>query len=292
MTSMIVKNDTIPTIQDTEGEYPLLTQEEENELATQIQTMHALQKTLDQASERSLSEKDKTTLANGKSARERFILSNLRLVYKIAQNPANACGLPTDVAKQAGMIGLIRAVDEFDPNKKARFSTYAYPTIERAIVRTAIDEGRTIRIPNYLQYIIWKIMKTQDQYMQEHQRLPTEEELAEALEIKSKGVETSLQVMKQRQVSLDYANTPSNGDNPEEQFCQLELIERISATLFEIPARQQRILILAYGLNGKEPLKNIEIGTLLGMTRERVRQLREQALKHLKNIYPELKDLL
>jgi len=249
---------------------PLLTPEEEIDLAQKIQAMNA----------------------GSEAARERMIRSNLRLVISIAKRYSNM-GLSFSDLVEEGNIGLMRAVEKFNPERGYRFSTYASWWIKQAIMRALSNQGKTIRIPVYMYDIISKWRKVRDGLMQKLSRVPTRKEIAAIMEVpvsKIKEIEniagrpSSLNAP----VSLDGTAElidlieDDSSQTPEAQMGEVLKNERIHELLDNLDEREKRILILRFGLGLHDTHTLEEVAQQFGITRERVRQIEAAALKKIR----------
>jgi RNA polymerase primary sigma factor len=228
---------------------------------------------------------------DARDAREQFIKANLRLVVSVAKNYVNK-GLSFLDLIEEGNLGLLRAVQRFDPARKCRFSTYATWWIRQAIRRALVNTSKTVRVPSYMVEIIAKWKTAANEFTQKHGRKPDMHEIAEAMDL---GVE-SIEILKRainasdnfsRPVSLDVM-WPTNevadvkeGSSPDHTvFSQMDS-ERIDMLLKAINPREAEVLRYRYGLYDGQPMTLGEIGKKLKITRERVRQIEKIALRKL-----------
>ena len=226
-------------------------------------------------------------------ARERMIQSNLRLVVNIAKEYSNP-GMTLGDLVAEGNLGLLRAVEEFDPDAGVRFSTYAAWWIKQSIKRALINAGQPIHIPAYLVKLISKWRKASRDLQSRYGRPPTSEELAKALRIGQKKADIIRQGLRAvnapSQMGADETQALSemiadeDGAMPEYALMQASNAPLVQAMLEHLEPRERRILELRFGMDGYEgpPRTFKEIGRIVGLTRERVRQLEKKALAELK----------
>lgn len=227
------------------------------------------------------------------SARERFIRSNLRLVVSIAKNYVNK-GLAFLDLIEEGNLGLLKAVERFDPARRCRFSTYGTWWIRQAIRRALVNTGKTVRIPSYMVELIAKWKSAQTRLTQKLGRNPEPHETAAVLGLKEdtfdmlqRAVETSSS--SSRPVSLDVmwpaqepADPEAPGQDPFGGSSDVD-VDKIEGLLKAIDDREAEVLRLRYGLYAGEPMTLGLIGKRLKITRERVRQIEKKALKKLQD---------
>jgi RNA polymerase primary sigma factor len=230
-------------------------------------------------------------------AKRRLIESNLRLVMSITRNYTKA-SVPLLDLIQEGNLGLIRAVEKFDYRLGFKLSTYATWWIRQAISRALAEQGRTIRLPVHVADRVRKVTRARRVLGQKLSRDPTLDEIAAESGFTPEQVRDLLELV-QDHVSLE---TPvgdgesSFGDLIEDTFAsapEAETADRLRSTeladaLAQLKPRMQRVLIARFGLDGSKPKTLEEVGAMLGITRERVRQLETRALRELRTVAPGL----
>ncbi len=245
---------------------PLLTREEERELGERVQ-------------------------AGDPEAREHMIRANLRLVVAIAKHYQKR-GLAFMDLIEEGNVGLMRAVERFDPDEEARFSTYAGWWIKQSIRRALANTSRTVRLPSYMLDLISKYKRTAAQLEEVLERPASTEELAASLEIPPENIALIRQAMRVAERSKGAVSLESmlgeqdalpdpHARSPMGEVADSEDAERIQTLLAALEPREAEILRLRFGLTDKGPLPLREIGELLGISHERVRQLEKRALARL-----------
>ena len=250
------------------GRVPLLTPEEEIELAIRIAD-------------------------DDKKAKQRLAEANLRLVVSIAKRYVGR-GMHFLDLIQEGNLGLIKAVDKFDYTKGFKFSTYATWWIRQAITRAIADQARTIRIPVHMVETINKVKKTNSQLLHENGRDPTAEEIAQRLDMPVEKVREILRVA-QEPVSLE---TPIGEEEdshlgdfipdddapaPADAASMMLLKEQLNDVLKTLTPREAQVLRLRFGLEGGHPHTLEEVGAIFNVTRERIRQIEAKALRKLRH---------
>ena len=254
----------------------LLTAEQERQLAYRMKKMTS---------------KKPEEVKDAKDARENFIKANLRLVVSVAKNYLNK-GLSFLDLIEEGNLGLLRAVQRFDPKRKCRFSTYATWWIRQAIRRALVNTAKTVRVPSYMVEIIAKWKTVANEFTQKHGRKPDMHEIAEAMQLGEESIEILKRAINasdnfSRPVSLDVmwpTNEVADGKEsslPDKTvFSQMDS-ERIENLLRSINEREAAVLRLRYGLYDGQPMTLGDIGKRLRITRERVRQIEKIALRKL-----------
>lgn len=248
---------------------PLLTKEQEVELATKYQ-------------------------AGDKRAKDKLVTANLRLVVMAAKRYSMHTSLSFDDLVQEGNIGLMRAVDTFDPTKGWRFSTYAMYWIKQAISRAVLNNSRVIRIPIHMLELKNKYSKAQKELFEVLQREPTTEEIAARMELKVEKVK-ELETLIKDPVSLNTAlNDEDDGtledlvadpnqDRPDDRIDNELRAKAINKVLDTLDEREKNIIIARYGLNGMRAKTLEELGIEYKLTKERIRQIEQTALHKLRN---------
>ncbi len=248
--------------------YPLINREEEVLLAQKIRL------------------KDQEAL-------DKLVRSNLRFVVSVAKKYQNQGVSLSDLINE-GNLGLIRAAHKFDETKGIKFISYAVWWIRQSILQALAEQSRIVRVPLNRAGALHRIGKRASTLLQELGRQPTHLEIAEGLDITEEEVAKTM-LISQVHLSLDAPMTPGEDnrlldylpDNtnrtPDEQTFEKALSEAIEESLAGLKERESKILRLYFGLDGQDPMTLEDIGTLLGITRERVRQIKEKALLKLRH---------
>ena len=234
-------------------------------------------------------------------AKKKLIESNLRLVMAITRNYTKA-SVPLLDLIQEGNLGLIRAVEKFDYKLGYKLSTYATWWIRQAITRALADQGRTIRLPVHVADQVRRLLRARRQLAQKYNREPTLAELARETQQSEERVRELLELV-ENPVSLE---TPvGDGESlygdliedvnalaPHEQSAEHARGKELAGALDQLNPRMRRVLALRFGLDGEPPQTLEQVGSQLGITRERVRQLETRALRELRTANPGLEHYL
>ena len=249
--------------------YPLISREEEAELARRIRV-------------------------GDQEALDKLVRSNLRFVVSVAKKYQNQGVSLSDLINE-GNLGLIRAAHKFDETKGIKFISYAVWWIRQAILQALAEQSRIVRVPLNRAGTLHRIGKRANTLLQELGREATHAEIAEGMDITEEEVAKTMSIS-QVHLSLDAPLTPGEDNRlldyladtvnptPDEQTFEKALTEAIEDSLGSLKEREAKILRLYFGIDETEPMTLEEIGTLLGITRERVRQIKEKALSRLRHV--------
>ena len=248
------------------NETPLLTAEQEKQLALRIEE-------------------------GDSEARDHMVRANLRLVVNIARSyTGKGLGLQDLIAE--GNLGLMRAVEGFDPGMNTRFSTYASYWIKQSIKRAVINTGKTIRIPAYMNELLIKWRRATAKLTDELGRAPTQEEVAASLKLPKKKLAIIRKAIRIYNAtpqtddddsgrSIDETLMDEGSNSPESNIVKQDDLHQVMGLLEQMDQREAAVLRLRFGLEGEDPKTLKEIGDRLGLTRERVRQIERDALARL-----------
>ena len=288
------------------GRVPLLSHEQEITLGRQVQDLMVLEN-LEAQLESDLGKKPDITffaeragistiqlkkkLKSGRRAKERMVAANLRLVVSVAKKYTKRNMELLDLI-QEGTIGLVRGVEKFDPTRGYKFSTYAYWWIRQGITRAIAEKSRSIRLPIHITEMLNKLKKGQRELSQELSRTPTLKELSEYVELPEEDVKDLMSKAGQP-VSLEtkigdgedtiLLDLLSNEiDMPSEQIESDCMKGDLETLLEQLPELQNRVLRMRYGMDGDDPMSLTGIGRVLGISRDRVRNLERDGLRGLR----------
>jgi RNA polymerase primary sigma factor len=267
---MIVFDETIKEYLAEIDEAPLLTWQQECELAQQI---------IDHDDPR---------------AREQLVRSNLRLVVSIAKRFATGRLSLGDLIEE-GNLGLIRAIDSFDPSIGVRFSTYAAWWIKQSIKRALLLDSGPISVPTYMVELVNQYRQVIADLQTKLADNPTPEQIAQEMKLPVKKIMAIKEIVDSTNTPLQAESTQTNQSFeetmpaaseqlPEDELTGTEELHKVVKMLDKLENREAEVLKLRFGINGTEPLTLKQIGAKLGLTRERVRQLQQSALKQLNEL--------
>src|ERR1700732_3924820 len=248
------------------NETPLLSAEQERELAYRIEQ-------------------------GDSQARDRMVRANLRLVVNIARHYTGK-GLSLQDLIAEGNLGLLRAVEGFDPSMNTRFSTYASYWIKQSIKRALVNTAKTIRIPAYMVELLAKWRRASAKLQDEFGRPPTHEEVAKSLNLPKKKLAIIKKAIRVYNAapqsdqpesgwSLDEMVMDGNSKSPDIEMVEADDLSHVLELLDKMDKREATVLRMRFGLDDEEPKTLKEIGESLGLTRERVRQIESEALSKL-----------
>jgi len=284
------------------GRIPLLTADEEISLARRVQALHKLEEICQELTLRSGGEAPSMEtwaaeaglsphalskrLRGGQRAKNRMVSANLRLVVTIARKYASR-QFELEDAIQEGNLGLIKAVDRFDPSRGYKFSTYAYWWIREGINRAIADKSRVVRIPIHVGEILSKLRRAQQQLWQQLGRTPSVAELADNTGLKPLDIREAL-FRSQQPVSLD--STPGEDSDfslsdliacgatpPTEELARQHLAQDLERLLEELPSQEAEFIRLRYGIQQETPMTVSAVARSMGVTRDSIRGIERRA---------------
>ena len=252
--------------------------------------------TRDLSSSRPLSAEEEGELASlmrkgDLQAREKFINANLRFVLSVARTYQNQ-GMPLSDLIGAGNLGLVIAAERFDPTRGYKFITYAVWWIKQSIQKMLTEDSRALRLPGNRIALLRDARIYADSYLQQHGAAPSDEEIADALDIPLSLLKDTLMLPK-KPLSLEAPMFGDDGgllecladeshESPDALLMHNSLRAEVADVLDALPEREQEVLSLYYGLSGAPALTLESIGVKFGLTRERIRQIKEAALAKLR----------
>jgi RNA polymerase primary sigma factor len=283
--------DSISWYLSTIGREPLLTAAEEIELGNQVQTMMQL---LEEERE-SYSQKEEKLIRVGKRSKERMMKANLRLVVSVAKKYQGK-GLELLDLIQEGSLGLERAVEKFDPTRGYKFSTYAFWWIRQSMTRAIACQSRTIRLPVHLSERLSAVRKVSLDLAHKLGAIPSRREIAEAMNMPIEELDGLLR----QSLTTSSLDAPVNGDEGRSFLGDLiadssneEPLDRVERGIHQeqlgrwmsyLSDQERQVLNLRFGLEGEERHTLADIGRMLDVSRERVRQVELKSLRKLRNL--------
>lgn len=248
---------------------------------------------LNHQEEMDLARKVKQGGSEGRRAQHRLVESNMRLVVSIAK-AYRASGIPIEDLVQEGAIGLMTAAERYDPDRGFRFSTYATQWIRQAIGRAVDNKAKAIRLPAHVSESLRKLDRVRAELRRETGDEPTNENIAERSGLSVRKVQAllnttqdpislDLPVGDEENTSLGSLLTDRNAPDPQSTLLDVEMVREVDNILNSLDERERRVMRLRYGFDGDDALVLAQIGEQLNISRERVRQIEQHALKKLRN---------
>jgi RNA polymerase primary sigma factor len=271
---------------------PLLSAEEEVSLSQSLQRARSARRELAEGKANAERQSELQAIIDaGTAARERLIMANTRLVVSVAKRERNR-GVPFIDLVQEGIIGLIRATKKYSSERGTRFSTYATWWIRQAITRMIDNHARTIRLPVHKKTELNRLSAVTQKLLQDLGREPTSEEIAHEMAITPQQVQETIRIAQSivsleaspndDDVSLSDVLPDEDSQSPEEAVAQDLLHEQIREAIKALPEREALVLRLRYGLQDGKIYQLKQVGERMGITRQRVRQIEEQAIGRLR----------
>ncbi|HEY9827334.1 MAG TPA: sigma-70 family RNA polymerase sigma factor [Stenomitos sp.] len=290
MTQRHINGDAVHYLKVSAGKYPLLTAEPEIELGRQVQAMMQIL----ELPEHQRSADWQQIIRKGQKAKEQMIKSNLRLVITMAKKYQNM-RLPYEDLIQEGCIGLNRGVEKFDPERGYKASTYLFAWIKQGMTRAIANSGRMIRLPIHMKERTLKLKQLTRELMKENGTKPSAAQLREAMELDEQQWDLLMRSLLDSAsydipVSKDGNETcladllPSSLATPQENLEHIDTREHLEQILSHLKDREAQVLGLRYGVDQVQGRSLAEIGQMLGISRERVRQIESKAMKSARKV--------
>ncbi|HEY9825036.1 MAG TPA: RNA polymerase sigma factor RpoD/SigA [Stenomitos sp.] len=290
MTGRSSNGDAVHYLKVSAGKYLLLTAEQEIELGRQVQAMMQVL----ELPEPQRSQDWQQVVREGQTAKEQMIKSNLRLVITMGKRYQNM-GLPYEDLIQEGCIGLNRGVEKFDPERGYRASTYLFAWIKQGMMRAIANNGRMIRLPVHIKARTLKLKQLTRELMTEHGSKPSAAQLRKAMELDEQQWDVLMRSLPDAvsydvPVSSDGNETsladllPSRLETPQEHLERIDTRDRLEQIFSCLKAREAQVLSLRYGVDQVQRRSLAEIGQMLGISRERVRQIESKAMMKARKV--------
>ncbi|HEY9824896.1 MAG TPA: sigma-70 family RNA polymerase sigma factor [Stenomitos sp.] len=290
MTELRTNGDAVHYLKVSAGKYPLLTAEQEIELGRQVQAMMQVL----ELPENQRPSDWQQIIREGQKAKEQMIKSNLRLVITVARKYQNM-GLPYEDLIQEGCIGLNRGVEKFDPERGYKASTYLFAWIKQGMTRAIANTSRMIRLPIHMKERTLKLKQLTRELMKENGSKPSATQLREAMELDEQQWDLLMRSLPDAvsydiPLSSDGNETsladllPSGLETPQDHLERIDTRERLEQILSRLKDREVQVLELRYGVGQLQKRSLAEVGQMLGISRERVRQIESKAMKSARKV--------